>query len=299
MPWDVVPGRDEAWLEATRRTMKYHIFMREVMMDPHAGISTWVYPHAKTLAPVRQVWRPGQGQGFTGLDDGYDDDFAMGWFQWDRGGHKLVALDSYSNSHKTIRFYGNLLKGHLDGKYTWDQEAHRLAPWITRYQLWNNTHIGDRHGDNTDLTSGKSPWQIVQEEFGVFILPSSSINNDDKSRRDALGEMLTMMDFADTSGAMAMLDAIANNKLPPIKDGSEFSAEHRKPIHDQTSHLTTMAQYVAMYVMEHFVGRIFGSVAIKRPDPVSNNWLVKRADPFNRKYIRNLNTEEDATPWIR
>jgi hypothetical protein len=299
MPWDCVPGRDEQWLEETRKTMKYHIFQREVMMNPHAGVSTWVYPQARTMIPTNQVWRPGFGMGFTGLDDGYDDDFAIGWFQWDRDARRLIALDAYQNSQKTIRYYGNLLRGHLDGKYQWDMEAQRLAQWITRYQLWQNTHIGDRHGENTSLTDGKSPWQIVNEEFGIFIQPSSSVNNDDKSRQDALGEMLLTMEFGDTPGAWAMLEAIQNNKKPPMKEGSEFTAEHRKAIHDQTSHLTTMAQYVAMYVMEHFVGRIFGGVGIARPDPVSNNWLVKRQDPFNRKYVRQLQREEESRSWIR
>jgi hypothetical protein len=304
MPWDCVPGRDEDWLERTRRSMRNDVFQREVMMNPHEGISTWVYPLARTKFPVpRTNWSPGLGLGFTGLDDGYDDDFAIGFFQWDRGGRKLIALDSYSDSHKTIRFYGNLLRGIVNPQYgAPTAEAMRISQWITRYQLWNNVHIGDRHGDNTSLTDGKSAWQIVQEEFGIYVQPSSAIHNDDKSRQDALGEMLTMMDFGDSYGAMAMLEAIQNNKKPPLKEDSLFAAEHRKPIHDGTSHLTTMAQYVAIYVLEHYVGRIYGGFEAKpNPGSVSNGWLTGKptnADPMGRQYTRKLR-EERETPWIR
>jgi hypothetical protein len=101
---------------------------------------------------------------------------------------------------------------------------------------------------------------------------------------------------------MAMLEAIQNNKKPPLKEDSLFAAEHRKPIHDGTSHLTTMAQYVAIYVLEHYVGRIYGGFEAKpTTGSVSNGWLTGKstnADPMGRQYTRKLR-EERETPWIR
>ena len=302
MPWDCVPGRDEHWLAETKMTMKDDIFQREVMMNPHAGISTWVYPQARLMVPGRHSWKPGGGLGFTGMDDGYDDDFAIGWFQWDRGGNHLTILDGYQNSHKPLAFYGTLLRGILDGKYAWDQEAQRLAQWITRFQLWQNTHVGDRHGDNTDLTSGISPWMKLQLEYGITVQPSSSLYNEEKIRRDALSETLLTARVGDTPGAWAILEALQQNKFPAPKPDSNFSAEHRKPIHDQTSHYATMCQYVAMYVMEHFQPKsFFGMTRDNQVSGSSNNgWLAKQADPFGRKYSRNLRADQEASNgWIR
>lgn len=303
MPWDCVPGRDEAWLIETRKTMTNEMFQREVMMNPHAGISTWVYPVAKTMSLTDRAWNPASGLGLTGMDDGYDDDFAIVWAQWDRASGKLIVLDSYQNSHKPISFYGSLLRGIPDNHYVWDQEALRLMAWIRRYQLWQNIHVGDRHGDNFDLTSGTSPWKKLQEEFGIPVLPSSHVNNDHKSRRDALSEALTRIEFASTPGAHAALEAIANNRFPAKKEGSEFAAEHRKPIHDQTSHLTTTMEYLAMYAMETFAGRIYGISSDAALKVSSNGWLARNEKlPDNGRYVRSRPEERGSgvhNGWIR
>lgn len=283
MTWQSVPGRDEDWLERTRQNMTYEMFQREVMMNPHAGISSWVYPQAKLIKPIDIGWQPMAGMGITSMDDGWDDEFACIWAQWDRGAKKLVVLDGYKSSHKPLSYYGLLLKGMAQNGQPWDSEALRLMAWINRWQLWKNIHVGDRHGDNTDLTSGVSPWMKMQQEFGIVVQPSSSIHNDHKSRRDALGDMLQQIDFASTLGAHAVLESIQNNRFPQDKTDSNFAREHRAPIHDQTSHFTTALEYMAIYVLEHFVGRIYSLGESPTRRATNNNWLSPKTTVRGRR----------------
>ncbi len=302
MPWDCVPGRDETWLEETRKAMPPEMFQREVMMNPHAGISGWGYPQARMMTPRQDLfWMPGGGLGLTAMDDGYDDDFAIIWAQWDRANRRLKILDGYRNAHKPIVFYGSLLRGIPDGRFPWDPEGMRLMGWIRQHRFWENTHIGDRHGDNTDLTSGTSPWAKLTNEFGISVLPSSHVNNDDKSRRDAAAEILAMTDFANTPGAWSVLEALQNSRFPESKDGSTFAHEHRRMIHDQTSHFRTAFEYLAVYVMETFVGRTYG-ISQQTQGAVSNNWLNRRDDRLDRssQIRRGLTAPEGVhNAWIR
>lgn len=307
MPWHIVPGRDEAWLENTRRGMTPEMFAQEVLMNPFAGRSAWVYPMSRTMNPVRREWQPSGGLGITGMDDGYDDSFAIGWAQYERSSGKIIFLDGYQSSHKPLAYYGSLLRGIGDSRWPWDSEAIRLMPWITRHGLWRNIHVGDRHGDNTDLTSGVSPWTSMQTNFGITVMPSSHLLNDYKSRRDALGEILDRADFSTSPGAWAILEAIQNNRYPEEKTGAAGNArEFRAPIHDQTSHFTSMAEYIATYVLEHFMSRSYGlgSSAGESRGSVSNGWLRTNVDPYQRAVTRTRPEgphaqREGHNGWIR
>lgn len=302
MPWDSVPGRDEAWLAETRKTMTDEMFQREVMMNPHAGISTWGYPEAKQIRPKPDcLWIPSAGLGITSMDDGYDDDFAVIFSQWDRTTRRLKILDGYQNSHKPIAFYGCLLRGMADNRWPWDYEALRLMPWIRQYQLWQNIHLGDRHGDNTDLTSGISAWQKLHNEFGIVVTPSSHVNNDDKSRRDAASELLAITDFAATPGAWAVLEAMQKARFPEPKEGQNLVFEQKKMIHDQTSHFRTAFEYLAVYVMETFVGRTYGIAAEQQAESSRNGWLHRSTSSHlgREPYRRRKDDQGVRNTWIR
>lgn len=294
MPWDCVPGRDQAWLEETRRTMRHDMFQREVMMNPWAGLSGWVYPEARKKTPAGFTYRDTEGLVITGLDDGYDDEFAIVWTQRERNSNRLIVLDGYSNSHQTIAFYGNLLKGELPGRYEYDMEARRIARWIMEYRLWRGLFVGDRHGANTEITSGTSAWSKLYNDFGITVLPNPPSMNTYKDRRDALSQILPDIEFADTPGALRVLEAIQNNKFPQRRNSSQPVNEVQRPVHDQTSHFTTALEYVAAYIVHSTGGalqprgepssarrsflapRLPGMAGRRRaPERVQNQWLTE------------------------
>jgi hypothetical protein len=248
MAWHANLLRDEAWLEATRRTMRHDLFEREILMNPWAGISGWTHPEAKKKQLAPHILRRDGGSVLHGLDDGWDDDFACVWVQ--RQGDRYVVLDGYQNSHKPVRYYGHLLKGELPGKFDWDSEAYRIAHWVQDHRTWHGLYYGDRHGDNTDITSGTSAWQVLRDEFGIYVMTNPPTRNTLKDRRDALAEWLQDLEFADTPGAADVLHALKNNRFPTARSGSQPTAEYRKPIHDWTSHYVTALEYSAVHIID-------------------------------------------------
>lgn len=270
MDWRTVISRDEAWLESTRETLPDDLFQREVMMNPWAGVSTWVYPRAKQISPAFHVHRREYGPTLHGLDDGYDDDFAIVWAQQERSTGKLIVLDGYAGSHQPISYYGHLLKGELPGRYDWDYEALRLAQWINDNRTYTGLFVGDRHGDNTDLTSGESPWQVLQRQFGLHVLTNPPQYNTFRDRRNALSEILDNVEFADTPGALAVLDALQNHRFPEVSRSRQPTQEIRRPIHDWTSHYVTALEYLAVYLVSRGMSSIAG---IRAHKPVHSDWL--------------------------
>lgn len=248
LEWHANLMRDVTWLEETRQTMRADLFEREIMMNPWAGISTWVYPEAKQKEPAHRPHRPDAGQVLHGLDDGWDDEFALVWVQ--RQGSKYIVLDAYENRHKTITYYGHLLKGELTGQFAWDDEAVRIARWVHDRETWQGLFYGDRHGDNTDITSGTSAWQTLRSQFGLHIMTNPPARNTYKDRRDALAEWLSRLEFNDTPGALRVLDALQNHRFPTPRAGAQPTSEYRKPVHDATSHLVTAMEYIAVHVID-------------------------------------------------
>ncbi len=179
-------------------------------------------------------------------------------------------LDGYQASHQPISYYGHLLKGEAVGKYDWDYEALRIMRWINDTQSYKGLFVGDRHGDNTDLTSGESPWQVLQRKFGIHVQTNPPEYTNHKDRRDALSELLDNLDFADTPGALAVLDAVQNNRFPEPKRGSQPTQEIRRPIHDWTSHFTTALEYMAVYLASRMGGNVSG---VKSHKAVHSDWL--------------------------
>ncbi len=243
--WHQVPGRDKTWYEGKKRTMKREDFEREVNRNPFAASSRWVYPMAATIEPGRFPYKPGWPV-YVGIDDGYDDDTAIVWAQRNPVNNRIRILDSYSNNHQTTHFYGYLLSGNpISGKYRWGPEEISLMRWIRDHNLHHATFFGDRHGDNTDMNSGKSPFQVLSDDFGIYVMTCPiPEKNTIKGRRDALGEMLTNIEVNDTDGAIAWLDAVKGNQFPKRK--GQAASELRKPVHDGSSHLTTAGEYIAI-----------------------------------------------------
>lgn len=277
MPWQTILTRDAAWLENTRQTLPDAEFQQEIMMNPWAGISSWVYPRAKAIKPFYFQVDRGLGPVVHGLDDGYDDDFAIVWAQWDEKREKLHVLDGYTNSHLPIDFYGHLLKGEAVGSFPWDPEALRIMDWINRHQTYKGIFIGDRHGDNTDLTTGESPWMRLQTKHGIYVQPSPVHLNTLKDRRDALSGILDSTEFCDSPGGLNVLRAVQNNKFPVKGSGSQATHEIRRPIHDWTSHPTTALEYIATNLSSR---QSMGGA--KPHDPVNNRVLARGQDPFGR-----------------
>ena len=290
MPWQANLLRDRDWLEETRKTMRADLFEQEIMMNPWAGISTWVYPEAKEKVPADRPYRSDGGLVYHGLDDGWDDEFAIVWVQ--RQGEKWVVLDAYQNSHKTIPYYGHLLRGELPGSYQWDDEAVRIARWAAEHETWRGHFYGDRHGDNTDITSGTSAWQTLRSQFRLNVMTNPPNRNTYKDRREAMGEWLLHLEFNDTPGALMALEYVQNHRFPAPRAGAQPTNEYRKPVHGPASHLTTALEYIAGHVIS-----LLGTAPADRDHPTvhRNDFLSPGRRELGR---RNSPHRENTYQWL-
>lgn len=257
--WNEVPGRDETWRRNMQESMSEQEFQREVMLNYLAGSGDWVYPMAQSIEPGHFPFVPGWPTRVI-IDDGYDDDFAITWIQKDVSKRRIRVVGAYANSHKPLRFYGHLLLGQPSSEFRWTQDDLRLMDWIRDYGVFNAVYYGDRHGDNTDLSSGKSPFQVLAEEFGIVVITTGDPeSNSLKTRRDAAAELLPRLDIDEHHGAPLVLEALRYARFPRRRDGSQPTAEFKGPIHDSTSHFRSCFEYFAINDRQEFGASGFGT----------------------------------------
>jgi len=250
--WDQVPDRDNEWRTRMKESMKEDEFQREVELNYLAGSGEWVYPMAQVIEPGHYPFVPGWPVRVV-IDDGYDDDFAITWLQKDVPHRRIRVIGAYANSHKPLRFYGHLLTGQPSSEYRWTSDEIALMAWIREYGLYNAVYYGDRHGDNTDLSSGKSPFQVLAEEFGIVVITTGDpTQNSLKHRRDAAAELIPRLDVDEHHGAPLVLEALRYARFPRKKDGSQTTAEFKGPIHDGTSHFRSAFEYFAINDRQEF-----------------------------------------------
>lgn len=245
--WHQVPGRGREWYDAKKSTMKEDEFRREVEIDWLAGSGEFVYPATQQMQPALSPATFGQ-QTVIILDDGYDDEFAIVWVQIDNTRHKVRVIGGYMNRHQPIDFYGYFLRGLPHGRYRWSTHDLAMMQWIRDNHLMHAVYYGDRHGDNTDLSSGKSPFQVLAEHHGIAVITRGDpAFNDLKAGRDALNELLPFLEFDAHHGAPDVLDALKRSRYPVRRGGSQPTTEIRGPIHDWTSHYRRDMEYFAQH----------------------------------------------------
>lgn len=251
--WDL-PLHDDEWIETTKRAYGHDVagFMREVMRNPFAGGENFVYPEARSTNPSAEYrYNPLLAQ-YTSIDPGVRDDCALVFMQYDATTGLTHVVDSYSNSGKPADFYGSILVGLPESGTEWDYdpESRRImdmtrdrprstvygdvAGWqkgatmdsfYSRLEKYNIFVIRDRNKDG----------QVVQskKQFGTY-----------RGRREAMRELWPRLRFADTPGALRVLDAFENHRYRP--GDRAVSSEEQTPLHDWTSHLVSAVEYFAV-----------------------------------------------------
>lgn len=279
------PEHDEQWYadQKARLAAKPGAFEREVLRDPKAGDTTFVYAAAGDKHTVPVTYVPGAPL-YVGIDPGHADETAVVWMQQQPDG-RMKVLDAYQAKGKTASFWGTILRGTPHQRIaSWEPNAEAvpvgLAPteadpdtWqYTQHELdlmqWTRTlpkatYFGDVSGNNT-LGASKDTVYSRLSKFGIVV--NADRDKDGKSRawkmqartfkgrQEALKELLPRMDFGNTWGGKLALSAVQNYRWT-TQDKPRVS-EPRAPLHDSTSHLCSAIEYVAVNLyMRRQVGR--------------------------------------------
>jgi hypothetical protein len=247
--WNEVPGRDNRWYAATASLMNEEQKQRELDQNWLAGTGEWLYPVFKTKEAGNYPFVPGWPTRCV-MDDGLDDHFALTILQKDLAKRRVRVVAGYYNFNKVLRFYGQLLTGQLSGQFFWGEREREFADWLREWNVLGGDCLfyGDRHGDNRELIDGRSPFDVLAQEFGIYVITAKDpARNEIKFRRDALNTMAPVIDFDQNHGAPEVLDALQFSRLPRRKSSSQAVSEHKDAPHIQKpSHYAATMQYFAI-----------------------------------------------------
>jgi hypothetical protein len=269
------PEHDEDWYQnqKARLAAKPGAFEREVLRDPKAGDTTFVYPSATDKQTVACEYVPGAPL-YVGIDPGHADETAIVWMQQQPDG-RMKVLEAYQAKGKTASFWGTILRGtpHLrvptwepdavgvpvgetptesdPDTWTYTEREYELMAWVKT--LPKPTFYGDTSGNNT-LGASKDTVYSRLNRFGIVVNADRDRNGKAqawrmqartfKGRQEALKELLPRLDFNNTWGGRLALTAVQNYRWTP-QDKPRVS-EPRAPLHDATSHLCSAIEYVAV-----------------------------------------------------
>lgn len=278
--WWQNPLNDQEWFD--RQRLRYaadpDAFQREILRNPHAGNSTWVYGWARTKEPDTDI-RPVSGwPSYVGIDPGYRDPTALVAMQEAPNGD-LNVVDAYAIEGKQADYFAPLLKPSLfaDDDPTWAEksylawtaksvDADGTAPTFdygereiafarTVAVLGRPTYVGDTYGGSVAQASNDSVFTRWQR-YGIVVhrnrqmgelAPSQKSPQFFPGRREALNDRANRFRFGATDGARICLKALKDHKYKPRSDRPQQS-EPNKPLHDWTSHYVTALEFLAVYV---------------------------------------------------
>lgn len=278
--WWQNPLNDQAWFE--RQKKRYandpDAFNREILRDPHAGSSTWVYGWARTKDADTAIVPVSGWPSYVGIDPGYRDPTALVAVQETPGG-ELNVVDAYAIEGKQADWFAPLLKPSLfaeaDSNWseksylTWDSKSvdpdgtaptfeygeREIAFARTVAVLGKPTYVGDTYGGSVAQASNDSVFTRWQR-YGIVVhrnrqmgelAPSQKSPQFFPGRREALNDRANRFRFGSTDGARVCLKALKDHKYKPRSDRPQQS-EPNKPLHDWTSHYVTALEFLAVYV---------------------------------------------------
>jgi hypothetical protein len=271
LDWWLHPDHDLAWRDDMERRMASNpgAFEREVLRDPHAGSTTFVYPAARERFPTDLDYIPGAPL-YVGIDPGNNDETAIVWFQENPATKHMHVLNAYQNRRKVADFYGTLIKGtpfecyrtyetpeneesitHVGvGEWSYTSQEYELMDWTRT--LPKPTFYGDISGMNS-LGATKDTFYSRLSKFGIIVNTDRTPQGDvtanrmqartHKGRIEAMKELIPRLDFANTGGARLALRALQSYQWET--DDRPRASEPKNPLHDWSSHLVSAMEYVA------------------------------------------------------
>lgn len=274
--WWQNPLNDTPWFERqkTRYAADPDAFNREILRDPHAGTSTWVYPWARPKEPDAEI-KPVSGlPSYVAIDPGFRDPTALVAIQ-ETGDGMLNVVDAYAIEGKEADWFVPLLKPSVfaeadphwseKSSLTWtppgvepptfEYGERELAFARTVAVLGKPTYIGDTYGNTVVGATNDSVYSRWQKH-GIYVnrdRMDGEIGSDRKrtrtfaGRREALNERANRLRFGATDGARVALKALKDNKYKPRSDRPQQS-EPKVPLHDWTSHYVTALEYFAVHI---------------------------------------------------
>jgi len=245
--------------ERARKRYDYDTTMlaQEIEIDYNRSVKGRVYPTIDYVGLGRYKYDP-MLPTYAAWDFGRTDETAIGWYQWDNLINRWRMIDYYQSSGKLIEFFVPFFTGVIPTGVDWtytDIERRQ----IEYHRGWR---VDEQYGDPAGRQRNQVTNTSVLEELsrprpglpnGIEIFTNSRAVQFE-TRMQAARKLMLRLDV-DEDRCNVWLDAMRNAHFPEMSEGSNSTAEPRKPVHDWTSHGRSMFEYLA--VNERHTGGIW------------------------------------------
>lgn len=262
--WDN-PLNNQEWFdnERIRYASRPHDFEREVLRNPHAGNSTWVYgqfwdPKFEpdvTYNPINPA-----APTYITMDPGKLDNTAIVVLQEGNDGTTIV-LDSYQNSGMDADFYGTLLSATPDEERYAGQYGTREHDFMVLIRdIPAPTYCGDVYGDTSNGATLDTFYSVLlryenpqgerisvnrdrmgNKDRGMY----AKSRNTFKGRQQCVHELSQGFRFSNRPGAVFAHKCLKNHRFKPMD--KPVMSEPSTPMHDWSSHICQSIEFWAVY----------------------------------------------------
>lgn len=292
--WWHHPLHDDAWFENEKtRYPNTAKFKTEVLMDPFGDESRFVYPQARHKSMSVDVAYNRLWPQYTAIDPGFSDDCGIVFLQEDPVNGWVDVLDAYVNARKPADYYGSILAGTPESGRDWeyDTDALRLMPWLQVRHAHGVTFYGDMYGFNKEGATADSFYSRLTK-YNIYVRRDRLKDGTLAQRRleartfpgrhQAVWEVMPRLRFANTPGALFVLEALRQHQYADHGD-RPMASEQRKPLHDWTSHVVSAVEH---YAVNRSMERRIHDTYLARPVKPSRLKQVKRLDNYERWHAR-------------
>jgi hypothetical protein len=151
------------------------------------------------------------------------------------------------NRHMVTDFYGSLLRGVPESQFGFNYGKDERRIMARQHELPPAIYTVDPHFNNVEQMTGSSPYERFAEKYGIVAHMSFDQNKREfKTRRNALGKLLPMMDFNTGDGGQDVLDSLQRHRLKSVQSGKDQQTEQKKPLHSRDSHIVSALEWLAV-----------------------------------------------------
>lgn len=258
--WWQNPYHDHHWYDVTlerfRKEKNEAGFFREVLRDPFAGSSNFVYPMMKQISPSDEIKLLDYGNLYGSIDPGFRDDGAFIIAQEDPTTFTLNILDAYQRKGMPAEYHGSVMVGEYKGGWEYDREADRIMETTVKIRDRHVVWVGDAYGHNIHGATMDSFYSELAKHYNIRVnrdrldnadlSPYRRVMRTHRGRQEAVRNLMPRLRFANTRGARLCLEALQQYQFRPEEGTS--SSEPREPLHNWASHLASCVEYLAVYL---------------------------------------------------
>lgn len=274
--WWEHPFQDQEWLEAElenyRQQNREDAFYREILRQPLAGQTGWMYLDAQSRTVEEIPIEPEDhrhGQLVVGIDPGWSDETALGWMLMDPICKQDVLLNGFEAKGLPPEYYAAIIAGVDPEKFPefpWPDHALELVDWVRGLPMKVSYIYGDPYGKQqrggVNLQTGRDDdWYSRMTAFwsdnNLPLIPII-VNWEMKTGRELQGRRLAVMEWlrdTATDGtprlkfnphpeAEQTLIALQRSKWDESK--TKRMSEAKDIYHDRWSHRRSMIEYIAV-----------------------------------------------------